>query len=456
MMLMIARNILRSLASRGLRLLPEPPLALRVRAAGFSGNRRGNVAVLFAISVVPMIGLLGAAADYSSVQGQRARLNAVADSAALTAVGAQARTLSTDDAKARAKATLEANLAADPSLKIDSYAIEVVDAGVERSVVVNYTATYETSFMRLYGYATLAISGTATAKGPLAPYIDFYLLLDNTPSMGLGATTKDIDTLVNNTGDKCAFACHQMDSPGTDYYALAKKLKVQMRIDVVRSATQSLMDTAESAKIRNNQFRMAIYSLGEKAEEAGLKQIQKLTASLATAKSAANALDLMTIPYGNFEGDTQTNFDTAFDKINAEISKPGDGSKAKKPQKILFFVSDGVNDANKSSCSKKLTYSSDAKTKKSFERCMEPLNPVICKSLKDRGIKIAVLYTTYFPLPTNGWYNTWIKPFQPDIGTNMKACASDGLYFEVGPSQGISEAMNALFLKSVNQVTLTQ
>jgi hypothetical protein len=31
----------------------------------------------------------------------------------------------------------------------------------------------------------------------------------------------------------------------------------------------------------------------------------------------------------------------------------------------------------------------------------------------------------------------------------MKACASDGFYFEVSPTQGIADAMNALFRKAV-------
>jgi hypothetical protein len=31
----------------------------------------------------------------------------------------------------------------------------------------------------------------------------------------------------------------------------------------------------------------------------------------------------------------------------------------------------------------------------------------------------------------------------------MASCASPGLYFEVSPTQGISQAMNALFQKAV-------
>lgn len=201
---------------------------------------------------------------------------------------------------------------------------------------------------------------------------------------------------------------------------------------------------------------MSIHTFGSKAEEAGLKEIFSLSSNLTAAKSAAAAIDLMTIPYQNYRGDTQTDFDTAFGKMNKAIGLPGDGATASSPQKVLYYVSDGVNDASKTNCSKSLTYSSDGQTRKSFPRCQEPLDPTLCTTLKSRGIKIAVLYTTYFPLPTNSWYTKWIAPFQPQIATNMRSCASDGLYFEVSPSQGIAEAMNSLFLKTVNQISLTK
>jgi hypothetical protein len=71
--------------------------------------------------------------------------------------------------------------------------------------------------------------------------------------------------------------------------------------------------------------------------------------------------------------------------------------------------------------------------------------------MKDRGIKIAVLYTTYLPLPTNDWYNDWISPFSSQIAANMRSCASPDLYFEVSPTQGIPEAMTALFQKVVQK-----
>ena len=60
------------------------------------------------------------------------------------------------------------------------------------------------------------------------------------------------------------------------------------------------------------------------------------------------------------------------------------------------------------------------------------------------------------PLPTNPWYNSWIAPFQSEIATKMQSCASPGLYFEVSPSQGISDAMNVLFKKALSEARITQ
>jgi hypothetical protein len=99
----------------------------------------------------------------------------------------------------------------------------------------------------------------------------------------------------------------------------------------------------------------------------------------------------------------------------------------------------------------------------------------MCTAIKNRGIKIAVLYTPYMPVTNNGFYNQWIgatstnlnnnNPVNPNdptdpasngIGIALKACASSGFYYQVTPTSGISDAMNALFRKAVTSVMLTQ
>ena len=87
--------------------------------------------------------------------------------------------------------------------------------------------------------------------------------------------------------------------------------------------------------------------------------------------------------------------------INSAITTPGTGTSSA-PLKYLFFVSDGVADEVNTGCFKPTRGSG---------RCQSPINPALCTTLKNRGIKIAVLYTTYLALPTNAWYNSWIAPF---------------------------------------------
>jgi hypothetical protein len=263
--------------------------------------------------------------------------------------------------------------------------------------------------------------------------------------------------MVANTTDKCAFACHDLSASPNDYYGLAKKLGVQMRIDVVRQATQKLMDTATATQTVPNQFRVAIYTFGSSAKSPGLTTIHALTTNLSTAKTAASNIDLMTVPYQNYADDTDTDFGNVLTGVNTAIPNPGSGT-ALSPLKYLFFVSDGVGDRALGSpaCSQPTTSGSDPQTAKKYQRCQEPLDVSLCTTLKNRGVRIAVLYTTYLPLPTNAWYNSWVAPFSNQIATDMQTCASPGLYFEVSPTQGISEAMTALFQKAVQQARLTK
>jgi hypothetical protein len=218
--------------------------------------------------------------------------------------------------------------------------------------------------------------------------------------------------MVNNTSDQCAFACHETDTSPNDYYGLAKKLGVTMRIDVVRQATQQLIDTANSTQIVPNQFRMAIYAFGASPQSMGLSSIQKLTSNLSQTKSAAAAIDLMTVPYQNYVDDTDTNYNV-FNGLNSAISDPGDDSTPSNPQKYVFFVSDGVADRAVGSPggAQPTTQGQDAKAGTKYNRCQEPLLTSSCDALKNRGITVAVLYTTYLALPTNAWHVIWIDPF---------------------------------------------
>jgi len=417
-------------------------------------DRRGNVASAFALLLVPLIGAVGAGVDYSIAVNKRTKIIAALDAAVLTAVSRSELGNSASVSQANALAMFTAQMSLE-KFNASSVSISVTDANGGRNAVGSVAGVVPTNFLKVVGFPTLPINGTSTSTSTTPPYVDFYMLLDNTPSMGVAATPADVLTMTSNTSDQCAFACHDL-SNSNDYYKLAKTLGVTTRIDVVRQATQQLTDTATSSAKVSNQFRMAVYTFGSSCQGTGLTTITSLNSSLSSVKSAAGNIDLMTTPYQNYNNDQCTDFDSVLSAVDHEIPTPGPGSSTS-PQKVLFFVSDGVTDAYyPSTCSKPTAPGG---------RCQQPLNAASCAAMKARGVQIAVLYTTYLALPTNDWYNTWIAPFNigpfgpspnSEIANNMKACASDGYYFEVSPTQGISDAMTALFQKVILQARLTR
>ncbi len=429
----------------------------------FRRDRSGNIAVIFALSLMPVISCIGCAVDYSRATQLRSKLQAAIDAAS---VGSVAKTSPafiaagsiTSDGPIPAGVTdatkiFNGNMSGTTGYTLNSMSAVVTKSGGIVTSTTQFSAQVPTAFMGAIGKTAMTVTGTSTSVSNMPLYIDFYLLLDNSPSMGVGATPADVATMVSNTPDACAFACHDLND-SKNYYKLAKKLGVTTRIDVLRTATQQLMDTAASTQTYSSQFRMAIYDFGGSAQTAGLRSLFALSSSLTSAKSAAGNIDLMTVNGQNDNNDQDTAYTSIFPAVNSAIGAPGPGTSSA-PQKYLFFVSDGVADEyNTASCSKPTTGG----------RCQSPINPALCTTIKNRGIKIAVLYTTYLALPTNAWYNSWIAPFNvgpygpspnSEIANNMKACASAGLYFEVSPTQGISQAMTTLFQKAVSDARIS-
>ena len=430
----------------------------------FSRDRSGNVAIIFALSLIPCVFLAGMALDFTVATQRRVVLNSAADAGALAAVTTAMMQQSSTNAQTAATNAFNAVASTVTGTTSVTPTITVTDNGLIRTATVAYTANSTNNFpnvLKLLTGATQAnwpISGTASSTASTAPNIDFYLLLDNSPSMNIAATTAGINTMVSHTSSQggCAFACHEshpsadnLGNPnGEDNYTLAQNLGVVTRIQNMATAASTLMTTAATTEASNNAtYRMAIYTFNT----GGVSTVQTLTSSLATAGTAASGIDVLEVydnsclTSSNCNNDTDTNFPSAMSAINTIMPTPGTGATNSTPQKILFLVSDGVEDDNSGTCSQPL----------SGTRCQAPFDTTWCTTVKNRGIRIAVLYTTYLPLPTNAWYNSWISPFQSQIGTNMQSCASPGLYFAITTDGDITAAMQALFEEAVSTARLT-
>jgi len=422
----------------------------------FRRDQRGNIAVIFVLALLPLLSAIGCAIDYSRATQLRSKLQAAADAASVGSIAKSSPAFvaagsMTSDGPVPVGVTDANNIFSGNMSVVSGYTLNSVTADVNKTgssvtSTVAFSADLPTMFLGVMGKSSMTVTGTSTSTANMPLFIDFYLLMDNSPSMGVGATPADVTTMVNNTPDQCAFACHDLNDPN-NYYNLAKSLGVTTRIDVLRTATQQLMDTAAATQTYSSQFRMAIYDFGGSSNAQGLRALFPLSSNLSNAKAAAGNIDLMTVNGQNNNGDQDTGFTAILPAINSVISTPGSGVTAS-PQKYLFFVSDGVADEYNPGCLKPT----------SGGRCQSPIDPSLCATLKNRGIKIAALYTTYLALPTNNWYNSWIAPFNvgpygpspnSEIALNMASCASPGLFFEVSPTQGISQAMTKLFQKAV-------
>lgn len=455
----------------------------------FIRDRRGSTAIIFALSLIPIIFLTGLGLDFSAAAQKRVRLNAAADAAALSMVTPTAMSQTCAVAQTAAQNIFTAQASQLSALNYTAPTISgCVNNATTRTVTVNYTASSVNAFPNVLGLltgsaeTTWSITGSSTATATTSPNINFYLVLDNSPSMDIAATTAGINTMVANTSAQggCALACHETNPAasdvagnpgGEDNYTLAKNLGVVTRIENMASATSSLMTTASQMMTSNNAscpngpgcYEMAIFTFnvqGGTSNQCKSSSIQTIYApscapssNLNAAQTAAAGIDVLEVCSNNYltcsneNNDTDTDFETAMTTINNIMPTPGSGTSGSTPQEVLFLVTDGVDDeVNSSSCSQALDGS----------RCQQPVNTAMCTTIKNRGIRIAVLYTEYLPLPTNSWYNEWIAPFQSEIGPNVQSCASPGLFFQVTTDGDITAAMQALFQQAVSTARLSQ
>ncbi len=429
--------------------------------------------------IAVLVFLAGMGVDYTLATRRQDQINGFADAAALAAVTPNMMNQSSSNAQAAAQAMFLSQLAtvSNVSYSPSNVTITATDTttatSVNRVITVSYTATSSNAFAAVLGMPSIPIGGGASAKSSVAPKIDFYMLLDTSPSMAIAATQAGIDTMVANTSHQggCAFACHETNpanddlrnpshitcvgdtnpnqsfpTGGEDNYALARCLGVSLRIDLVNQATQNLMTVAQTTATQNHTaYRAAIYTM-----DYGFNTLSTMTSNFSNLQTAAANIAAVEV-YDNgclfypntCNNDEDSYLDAGLSNLNGIMPAPGNGTSnaGDPPEEVLFIVSDGVND--------ELLNGS---------RVMAPINTRAswCATIKNRGIRIAFLYLTYYPLPTNGFYNSNIAPFQPQIAVDAQNCASPGLFFEVSTGGDINAAMTALFQKAVSTAHLTQ
>ena len=453
----------------------------------FARDRKANVAVIAALTMVPIIFLLGMTLDFTQALRKKEQLDAAADAAAIAAV--RPAMLMQTDSVAAATATAIFNSTAGSlsgMAAIPTPTVTITNLGLQRTVTVTYSAASLNNFpMVLMNTASWPISGSATAQAAAAPNMNWYLLMDDSPSMGIGASLADINSLIFNTSSSkqpaassqnCGFACHETnighDGGTKDNLAIARANNITLRIDLVVNALNQLLISWPNcpqagvsggvmqcmAALNHTTYKAALYTF-----DTGLNTLAALTTPT-TAGTKIGNIALMPVDHQNCVvlGSCTTDYGTdiagALTSLNAIMPTPGLGSNVTgdTPQEVVFLVTDGVEDKIVSGAA-----ACPNATLASNRRCQQPLDTAMCTTIKNKGIKIAILYTEYLQLIkmgasnniTDSWYMSWIDKYnQPTSSTgtialNLQACASPGFYKSVATGGDITNALKDLFIK---------
>ena len=457
-------------------------------------GRAGSVSALAALMFIPALALAGFSIDYGMALRTRARLNGAADTAALAAVAmAQALTIANQPAatvisqgQAAGASAFAANAGPAAAYLKQPVSVGLVKTGRSYVSTISFSAAWPTIFGNVVKTSQINMGDSATATVTMPSYLDFYLLLDVSGSMGIPSTATGQNSLAAINPDQkyyypggCTFACHFApamcpNNPPTNQsiacvgYDLSRtnggatrvandycpqpetSACIQLRLDAVAYATQQLLQAAQLAETLPNQFRVGLYPF-----IVHMQPYSPITSTLSTISTAATGLPglLDTGSGTNVAGQLGsggTHFDNALSEMNSAITTFGDGSSASSPLPFVFLVTDGAQDNQYYLNSGGWTGSNHATT----------LNTANCALLRNNGVTVSVLYVPYAPIQNVNTsfagdeddYANWNIPSIPPA---LQACASPGFFFTANTPADITAAMKAMFAESMRISRLT-
>jgi Flp pilus assembly protein TadG len=403
------------------------------RVVRFRRDATGNVVLSFAIALLPILALVGAAIDYTVMNRQRSRIQAALDEAILAGSIAGKHTL--DSGSGQTAAIAAANDAAAKFFSgntvgiATSPSISFTMSGLNLSGTGSASASVPTAFLEVAGYPSLSFTVASKAASAAQPYLNVYLLVDISASMLLPSTTAGITQMINGQG--CALACHDK-TDGTDSYGWALKKGIQLRYQVVNQGVQNLLDYLTANSSLNSHVKVQLWSI-----DSSLTQLSSMTASYSTISN-----DFPAPGVASTDASAATPFDTLIGDFISSVGNAGDGSSSSSPQKMVIIATDGVNDPTRA-------WTWDV----SLRPQVKVFDTTFCTTFKNNGVTVAIINTPYYPMTWDWGYNLTLG--QPgslggatrvdDIPIALSACA--GKYFTSASSvSAIQSAFTNLFV----------
>lgn len=441
----------------------------------FLRETSGTAAVLVALTAIPAIGVTGLGIDYYSALASKAKLDAAADSAAIAAVTAVQDYITQNNTKvsepslttnALAQGKIQANKAflanagaLTGKLGVTSTAV-VTKTAQTFSATVTYSGVQQTAFGKLFKVANFNVKGLAASSLGQSLYLDFYLALDMSGSMGLPTSTDGQKALMAINPDMrdqykqgCQFACH---FPGYKGYDLAQNRSITLRVDSVGKAVTNLINTATNSQTLSNQYRIGMYPFINNVMQAAALSNDYTNAKAVAAKLGSDYLDDgASSKNTRLMGSGGTHFENLFPSgpggVNKYIKTYGDGTTAAKAKPFLFLVTDGMHNDQ--------VYNNGNWTGSTPQR--PTTMSAYCGFAKQAGLTVAILYIPYQAIYNPDPYfaggeditaNNTIQYLPKDL----QNCASQGFFFTANSDKDIDLAMQAMFAQAQRVARLTQ
>lgn len=186
---------------------------IRTAARRFSAATDGNIAVLFTLAAVPVIGFMGLAIDYSRANAARSSMQSALDSTALmVAKDLTSGTITTSQISTKAQAYFSALYTnADAKSVTISATYTAVNGTSGSTIQVTGSGSVPTDFMKVAGYPTLGF-GTSSTSAWGNVRMRVAMALDNTGSMAQDGKIGALRTAASNLVDQLsALAKNQGD-----------------------------------------------------------------------------------------------------------------------------------------------------------------------------------------------------------------------------------------------------
>jgi Flp pilus assembly protein TadG len=160
----------------------------------FLKDRRGGITPMFALAIIPVFGLIGAAVDYSRANSVRTAMQAAADATALM-LSKDASSLTASQLSTKATAYFQALFSRPEAKNLAITPVYSTTGGSQLTITA--TASVDSSFMKLMGYPQLNVGTTAIVKWG-NQRLRVALVLDNTGSMSDDNKISALKTATNN------------------------------------------------------------------------------------------------------------------------------------------------------------------------------------------------------------------------------------------------------------------